>query len=463
MQGQTTHQSAARLKTGLLVILALAIGWVAYSFYELAVGVREFVAQGITAAPSPVPVDVWTALGGIDGEIWVDMLVWLALIPALGKCFLLLLRAPWGRDLTWSDGQWMDTDPMGLPAGAGLPLAASLKESAGGLKAGLIVMVAISGFGLLAAVGAIDLPEDGGVVSPMILVPLFGALAFAAFVAYASANILTRRVQFDDAGLCNANFFRSQRIPWSAVKEFKLGDSSSGPLHDSDGSPKTAQECWLLKDAHGRTMLTLAQNMVPQQSLAALREHFKVRVGSDGFGFPMAAPAVSVALSADAADQRDAAKEEAFARAMREHHEHFKDFDRKFKRTGLMSLTLVLLLFLVPAAVTTYKSLWFTFAAAQTQGVVVDIPADSLPSLVVEYRVGSGKPLRANTDGSDAYSGYKLGDAVRVLYDPAEPEDARLDLFLELWLGPIVLGVLALIVGLIMALIARSFRPRRGA
>lgn len=137
-----------------------------------------------------------------------------------------------------------------------------------------------------------------------------------------------------------------------------------------------------------------------------------------------------------------------------------------------IALLLVLALFLLPAAYTTYQALWFKFAAAQAEGEVVEpdlvgCRGDKLTSLIVHYQVAGAaplaKPLRIESDGTSSYADFKVGDKLRVFYDLQRPESARLDLFFELWLGPIALGALAAIMGLIMALLARRFRPRRAA
>ncbi len=469
METQHIHQNATRLRAVLLVVLVTAVGWAAYSFYDLARGVWEFLGPGNQLAGSQASVEAWSALGEIDHEIWLDLLGWLLLIPALGKCFAVLWRMPWGKDFTWSDGQWIDTDVMAVRAGAGLPLAQPLRESPVGLKLGLLVMAAISAFMLLAAAGSIDLPEDGARIDPWALVPLIGAVLFACVVGYACATTFTRRIQFDDAGLCDANFFRSQRVPWSVVKEFIDDHAGAGATSDSTGNSIGTSPVWRLKDARGRSILELARSLVPAQALVALRQRFASRMTADSrssageFGFLDAAPFSAAVKPGQGLEQDDTAPQVRMRQAMLEHAARFERLDRGFNRGMMVSMSLLLALFLAPAVITSYQALWFVFAAAQTEGVVVEIPEDSLPSLVVEYRVGKAEPLRTSTDGSALYSGYKVGDKVRVFYDPAQPEDARLDFFLELWLGPMVLGGLALIVGLVTALIARSFKPRRSA
>jgi hypothetical protein len=55
---------------------------------------------------------------------------------------------------------------------------------------------------------------------------------------------------------------------------------------------------------------------------------------------------------------------------------------------------------------------------------------------------GSIRSFTARSGSSD--QPYADGQAVTVLYDPAHPEDARLNGFYELWIGPVVLGVTGL-------------------
>jgi hypothetical protein len=86
-----------------------------------------------------------------------------------------------------------------------------------------------------------------------------------------------------------------------------------------------------------------------------------------------------------------------------------------------------------------YKSVWFQYLAEHTEGKVIEIIQDGLPSLVVEYHVG---------------------DTLTVFYDADDPENARLDLFLQLWLGTILMGGLTSIVLLAAILIGQGLtRP----
>jgi hypothetical protein len=53
---------------------------------------------------------------------------------------------------------------------------------------------------------------------------------------------------------------------------------------------------------------------------------------------------------------------------------------------------------------------------------------------------------------------YKEGDSVVVLYDPAQPGDVRIHSFFNVWMGPLVLGLL----GVIMSLVGAGLTLYRG-
>ena len=64
-----------------------------------------------------------------------------------------------------------------------------------------------------------------------------------------------------------------------------------------------------------------------------------------------------------------------------------------------------------------------------------------MPSLVVEFNAGGGVKRRVESAGSDLHKNYQQGDKLRVWFDPEKPQDARLDIFIDNWLFPILLGV----------------------
>jgi hypothetical protein len=96
----------------------------------------------------------------------------------------------------------------------------------------------------------------------------------------------------------------------------------------------------------------------------------------------------------------------------------------------------------------TWRSLWFKFGAASTIGTVIEKVGSRGPHLVVQYRDATGEPMRIESAGSDFYQDLSVGDPVRVLHDPANFADARLDHFVELWILPMVLGAFGSVLAL---------------
>lgn len=111
-------------------------------------------------------------------------------------------------------------------------------------------------------------------------------------------------------------------------------------------------------------------------------------------------------------------------------------------RWGMLALmVLITAPMLLGAGYMTWRSVWFKFGAASTLGQVVENVGTSGPHLVVQYTDATGEPLRLETAGSDFYRDISVGDSVRVLHDPANAADARLDHFVELWILPLMLGI----------------------
>lgn len=86
------------------------------------------------------------------------------------------------------------------------------------------------------------------------------------------------------------------------------------------------------------------------------------------------------------------------------------------------------------------RSFGYVLGAERAQGHIVEISGDT-PTLTVEYRTASGQTRRVRSFGSDLYANYAAGDAVGVYYLPQQPAAARLDLFAELWMLPMILGL----------------------
>ena len=125
-----------------------------------------------------------------------------------------------------------------------------------------------------------------------------------------------------------------------------------------------------------------------------------------------------------------------------------------------ITLTLAALPFLLGAAYASCRSVWFQYGAERSNGTVIDTTADGF--LTVEYLTADEKLFSTRTGGSDYYKGYVPGDKLTVFYDPKDPEDARVDLWLEHWIVPLLLLFPGAIIMLATVLISSHLgsRPR---
>lgn len=77
---------------------------------------------------------------------------------------------------------------------------------------------------------------------------------------------------------------------------------------------------------------------------------------------------------------------------------------------------------------------------------------------VLRYRTQQGATKEVVSSVGSNPPRYKEGDSVVVLYDPAQPGDVRIHSFFNVWVGPLVLGVL----GVIMTLVGAGLTLYRG-
>lgn len=61
---------------------------------------------------------------------------------------------------------------------------------------------------------------------------------------------------------------------------------------------------------------------------------------------------------------------------------------------------------------------------------------------VIEFATASGEIRRFTTSGAGDYA---KGEAVEVLYDAGAPDNARVNVFIEMWLGSLALGAFGLL------------------
>jgi hypothetical protein len=134
-------------------------------------------------------------------------------------------------------------------------------------------------------------------------------------------------------------------------------------------------------------------------------------------------------------------------------------------RWALFILLGVGLLFLVGGGIWAWKTWAFTGRARHTKGKIerLEVRLDTSRSRsrdpdsptyapVFSFRDTEGRHHLVTSAVSHGKSPYEPGQEVPVLYDPDDPENARLDSFVQLWLFPLVFGFMGTIFAGIAAL-----------
>lgn len=80
---------------------------------------------------------------------------------------------------------------------------------------------------------------------------------------------------------------------------------------------------------------------------------------------------------------------------------------------------------------------------------------------VFRFTASDGHTYVVNSDVSGRESAFRYGEHVDVIYRPGHPESARIDAFAELWIFPLVFGVVGAAFSIIPALVLSSWMRRR--
>ena len=118
-----------------------------------------------------------------------------------------------------------------------------------------------------------------------------------------------------------------------------------------------------------------------------------------------------------------------------------------------IGLNLMFLLFLVIGGWYGWGSWNLVQGGAAADGTVVRMDeshsdGSTTYAPIVEYVV-DGETYTMNSSSYSSPPAYHVGQAVRVVYDRANPSHARMDNFWELWLLPIIFISIAVLFGLI--------------
>ena len=62
-----------------------------------------------------------------------------------------------------------------------------------------------------------------------------------------------------------------------------------------------------------------------------------------------------------------------------------------------------------------------------------------------EFKTPDGESWSVLSSTSSMPAGFRVGDEVRVVYDPSDPNDAKIDAVMQLWFMPILVGIVGIV------------------
>lgn len=119
-------------------------------------------------------------------------------------------------------------------------------------------------------------------------------------------------------------------------------------------------------------------------------------------------------------------------------------------KTGIFKIFGVIgLILLLGAGYSFYSAKQFQSASIETTGVVIDLVGDDTVAPVVRYETASGESFTMKSSVSSNPPAFEIGESVSVFYKEDNPQDARINSFLNNHLLALILGVMGLIFFLI--------------
>lgn len=123
--------------------------------------------------------------------------------------------------------------------------------------------------------------------------------------------------------------------------------------------------------------------------------------------------------------------------------------DQVFKALELL-MTIggpVLIVYAIVAFIRTQR---FVRNCVETVGEVIRLESSSGGDGLITYApvflfaVADGSTYTVASDVSSCPAGFKVGDRAKLQYDPANPEDARIETFFQTWGGAVISGAVGI-------------------
>lgn len=129
-----------------------------------------------------------------------------------------------------------------------------------------------------------------------------------------------------------------------------------------------------------------------------------------------------------------------------------------------ITFLLVDLIFLGVGIYLTYDAYKFTHTARTAVGIVTAIPFHSSSDgdsggvyyPVIEFTADNGQAVEYHSTSGSNPPEFRVGEKVNIFYDPADPQNAKIDSFLDLWFIGVIfsgIGLVGVIIGSVILLL----------
>ena len=96
------------------------------------------------------------------------------------------------------------------------------------------------------------------------------------------------------------------------------------------------------------------------------------------------------------------------------------------------------------AAALAWNTLGFIRGAVRTEAVIIALEGDGTKAPLFEFTTPQGDRVRVRSSVSSDPPGFHVGERVHAYHDAADPTDATIDSFGQLWLAPAIVGGMGL-------------------
>ena len=298
----------------------------------------------------------------IASGLWLPVASYVLAAILLAGLRKLLGQSGIGEDLTWVNGEWVPTVSALDTVCIFAVEPQVIRETTSSRKAVVFWTVVFAFIGLSGILTAVFEADANPFNILLITVISWGILGVA---LYAAIETRTRAIYQNQKGFLDSHFFTVKRIPWSAVASIELSNLNREAQDRFDRSSLTRRNgprppsinIYRVRDGSGRDIVHFSEKMLPLPSFNALLMRLRKAAKSLATTYPI-----------ESAQELQIIDQDADIRY--EHSIHPIPPNRPAPRLSTAML-IILAPFGLATCLLSYQSLWFQYAAEQTEGRIV--------------------------------------------------------------------------------------------